>query len=742
MNAETDVTAQRKSPRGSCTSSPSPRKSSSPKKQREPSGQQGPLDERPKAERSASESPADGDSSHAHRRSDSIGSSLLAHMHSLAFQCEDDQHHASASTWRSTAAAFRSWARSMAPLFVALLAAFVLVAFFVGSSIARKVHPEALQASGCTDCIEHMARLYNELNTSIDPCWDPVAYVCGNVRWDSDLVSDALTDMLTRWYHHGAAFLEQRRKSPVSALYQACMSRGSDTDKRPREILEFLRGRGLPWPRRSIDFGFDKDALDVILDLLINWGVSSIMEYSLCMSYNHITLRRASWFNYSKVEGRRLKYVQTMYHLYGAGDTPLAQMRDLVADEERFLRIAFHALASANRVVMKLRMVHLDLLTPNVSSDRWLEYLNKHLRPHRLLPNDNLLVVDKVVTTTTNALFERFSNADLLEQVAWGFIDKYSFANSYAAAVATYGDEEAVARFNPGMCYMLTENRYRKRLFFERSAALGGSLFMGNVSAIFEDLRNTTQRLISGAATWIDPQARNEAAAIVSLTHFEPFRSANNTSLETLPRQFHSPFDGWMKAAELHRRTFPGWPLNDSMLHRHGMYSFPVEYEYWWNTLYVNPAMAAAPFFYIGAPPSVNYGGFGASVAGQLIGSFLDSKRSVRSWMSRKTRKVFEDKVSCANGRYSVLMNVAAAQIAYRAFREQYADEPSRYVVGKNVSLTPDMLFFVTLCRTMCGVGEMCSRVLRNMAAFGRAFSCKPHAPMNPSRKCSFFEQA
>ncbi|KAH7944630.1 hypothetical protein HPB52_022215 [Rhipicephalus sanguineus] len=426
------------------------------------------------------------------------------------------------------------------------------------------------------------------------------------------------------------------------------------------------------------------------------------------MSYNHITLWRASWYNYSKVDGQRLKYVQAMYHLYGAGDTPLAHMRDLVADEEKFLRIANEAIASANHVVMKLRVVHLDLLTPNVSSDRWLEYLNKHLRPHRLLPNDNLLVVDKVVTTTANRMLESFSNADILEQVAWSFIDKYSFANSYAAAVVTFGDEESVALFRPSMCYVFTESRFRRWLFLERTAALGGSLFLGNLSGIFEDVRNATQRLLSDAAPWIDLPARAEAASI---------------------------------AAEMHRRKFPGWPLNDTMLHRHGAYSLPAEYEYWWNTLFLNPALAAPPMFYMGAPPSINYGGYGAAIARQLTGSFLDTKRAVRSWMSRKTRKVLEHKVSCAAGRSSVLMQVAAVQVAYRAFREQHADEPRRYVVSKHVSLTPDMLFFVTLCRSLCGMGKLCSRVLRNMAAFGRAFSCKHNAPMNPTKKCSFFEQ-
>ncbi|KAH8036397.1 hypothetical protein HPB51_000208 [Rhipicephalus microplus] len=262
------------------------------------------------------------------------------------------------------------------------------------------------------------------------------------------------------------------------------------------------------------------------------------LTYSLYMSFNHITVRRASWYNYSKVDGRRIKYVQAMYHLYGASDTPLAQVRDLVADEEKFLRIATYALSNANRVVMKLRMVHLDMLTPNVSSHRWLKYLNKHLHPHHLVPSDNLLLVDMIVTTTISMLFEGYLVLHILHsvhrrgsatqtcwnQLAWGFIDEYSFTNSYTAAVATYGDEEAVARFVPGMCYMITENRFRRRIFLERSVALGGSIFLGSVTAIFEKLRNTTQRLISEATTWIDAEARTEAVAIVSLTHFEPFK--------------------------------------------------------------------------------------------------------------------------------------------------------------------------------------------------------------------------
>ncbi|XP_065311649.1 membrane metallo-endopeptidase-like 1 isoform X2 [Dermacentor albipictus] len=487
------------------------------------------------------------------------------------------------------------------------------------------------------------------------------------------------------------------------------------------------------------------------------------IAYSLHMAYSEVSVHRAKWLNYSKAYGKRLEYVRSMYRLYGAGDTPLAQLRDLVADEDAWVRAVTDGIASSNRVIMKLRLAHLDQLTPNVSSHRWLDYLNEHLRPHRLSPDDKLLLVDKIVSTVTNNLFERFSNAAILEQVAWRFIQDYSYANSYAAAVATFGNIEAVARFRPRNCYSFTESRFQKWLFVWRVREQLQPPLLSTVNAIFEDLRNTTQQLLSDAAPWIDPAARIEAVAILQRLHLEPFWSlfgaegfkptlplgAIRKYLDAFPTQFSSPLKGWMQAADLHRRTFPGWPLNDSLLHRHGEYSFPVQYDYWWNSVFLHLAVAAPPMFYTDAPASVNYAAFGTAVARQLVrgfdpqkGAFLDSNRTVRSWMSRATREELQKKISCAGGRSSVLMDVAAAQVAYRAFQEHRAAEPRRYAVSKDISLTPDMLFFVTLCRSLCGRGELCPKVLSNMAAFSRAFSCKPDAPMNRADKCSFFEQA
>ncbi|XP_050032436.2 uncharacterized protein [Dermacentor andersoni] len=275
--------AQRKSSHSRRTSSPA-RKASSPKKHREPE----PAHASPHTQRTtAHDSPVDSRPGPARKRSHSIGSASLARMKNLALSGREDQRRPSESSWRRATVAGLSCARAVTPLcyfFAALVGAVVLTALILGSSATRKAHHKAFQYKGCTSrgCQEHLERLSNSMNKTVDPCRDPTAYVCDNVRWHSEIMTDALTDLLVRWYQLGATFLEkQRRPSPASALYQGCVSREGHTYERLEEVLSFLRDRGLHWPRRVTGVGATKHALDVILDLLINWGVPFWLEISL-----------------------------------------------------------------------------------------------------------------------------------------------------------------------------------------------------------------------------------------------------------------------------------------------------------------------------------------------------------------------------------------------------------------------------------------------------------------------------
>lgn len=62
---------------------------------------------------------------------------------------------------------------------------------------------------------------------------------------------------------------------------------------------------------------------------------------------------------------------------------------------------------SPNGVPLKLQMAEIGNFTPSLNAALWLTLLNKHLRPHLLQPDDELLAVGDVVGTALNQIFRR-----------------------------------------------------------------------------------------------------------------------------------------------------------------------------------------------------------------------------------------------------------------------------------------------------------------------------------------------
>ncbi|KAK8763274.1 hypothetical protein V5799_034118 [Amblyomma americanum] len=637
---------------------------------------------------------------------------------------------------------------------------------------ARKLERSSVcNTAGC----QYLAsEILGRLDRNVDPCKDIEAHVCGSIRWKSELITDTATDMIRLWQMRGAAYLNvKRRLEGAFALYRACMDPGRDS---LRQLVSFMRERGLRWPEYG---SMGRHALNVLLDLLLNWGVPFWFEMSLRKLPNH---------------------------------TRDSQTRRGVTVVQIRLRLASFA-------------------TPNISSDMWLSYLNEHMSPHRFQPDDYILADDLSLATSMNGLFGRYSNEDMLYALGWWFAQQFSVIASLDGGVASYGSAVLAQANRPIDCYTLAESRFRRQLFLERAHASLGTTGMQQVEEILEKIRNTTIGLLE-STPWLDDGARKEGAAIVAATTFEAWKpdlgSAANDQVSfgglvelpsaahyerrftealqaseehetrgignqaargfpfaartTLPvalrdrrglasdqsgdenRQaqrlrpsYSTAVQGWIETAKAHKGRLPNWPRDESLQHRHLSYSQLAQYDYWWNSLFLQMAAFAEPLFVPDTSLSAaNYGGLGFVVAKHLVKAFdfkrgtrLDSKRTIRSWISGPSLSAYERKIACT-GDNRLLDHIAALEVALAAAfgpveverknGSMSADDSRIRLPRSSEVYSPEMVFFLVYCRATCGLkAPGCGDVLRRVARFGRAFRCPANSPMTSAPTCSFF---
>ncbi|XP_072140142.1 uncharacterized protein [Dermacentor andersoni] len=228
---------------------------------------------------------------------------------------------------------------------------------------------------------------------------------------------------------------------------------------------------------------------------------------------------------------------------------------------------------------------------------------------------------------------------------------------------------------------------------------------------------------------------------------------------------------GWIDSAIRYKLLSPNWPLDDSLLHRHLSYATLVQYDHWWNSAFLQMAAFAEPLFYLDGPPSANYGGLGVVLARHLFkaydyahGTQLDADRNVRPWMSRSSLESFENKLACVNDSSWMMAHLAAIEIAYAAAfgsgsvrggqtAAEDGERKSNWLPGlQRKAVSPEMVFFLVYCRSSCRSRHgdrrgqsnphrrRCGEVLKRVAAFGRAFKCRPDSRMMSwGPKCSFF---
>ncbi|XP_075726098.1 uncharacterized protein LOC142767752 [Rhipicephalus microplus] len=572
----------------------------------------------------------------------------------------------------------------------------VLLLFRHRLSIAQIPRNESpCKSAGC----QHLVReVIERLNTSVDPCDDIEAHVCGVMKWENGLITDTATKMMRMWMRRGAQYLESKSKREAAfSLYSACLAPAEECVS---QLKAFMKGRGMTWPQYGVDNS--QHAVYVMLDLLINWGVPFWFEMSLrrlpndarySLYINRVPMNK--WRRQQQVSedmGHLKEYTKVFYDVYGASKEDRSHIDKLLKLEKDIYAVIeppdFEDKIQPGALTETLVSIgSTALFISSYNSKTWLGFLNELLQPHQFTMEDYILVDDIGLSRTMVEILMQFSNMDMLYTLGWWFAQQFSVMASQDGSIASYGSATTAAANRQSDCYALAESRFRRQLFLQRAHASLGYPGMRQVDDIFSNIRDTTVTLLR-SLPWMDEAARNEAVAIVEATEIEVWRRNLGNHNDDDDSRERPPIDS-------------------------------------------------------------------------MHGSQLDAKRRRRRWVSDSTSASYQRKLGCEGQSIKTMEHVAALEVAHAAaFGATGTDGKSLSradangadrLPGQWQALSPHMVFFLVYCHSTCesreGSGGLsgrrtvrCGDVLKRVASFGRAFGCPAGSPMTSSvPKCSFF---
>ncbi|KAK8786459.1 hypothetical protein V5799_023765 [Amblyomma americanum] len=293
-------------------------------------------------------------------------------------------------------------------------------------------------------------------------------------------------------------------------------------------------------------------------------------------------------------------------------------------------------------------------------------------------------------------------------------------------------------------------------------------------SAVDGVLTSVTQTAIDLflKTTWIDAESREVAVdklRRVSTALWPPDAQMNASETDALLEHFPEPRDDlfryWLDAlaarrALLGRRDLEGAFLSEDVQSQRALF----RYHYYANELAVSLQALYSPLFVEGGGRAVNLAGLGAQYAAALARAFdprgvlLEGRGSASGlWWGRASYHEYEQRTTAcgtavptngSGGTLEPFEGVAAIEIAYAAFNtaRSMSDRARWWKRRDFLGLSEDQAFFVTFCQAYCAREPSdrqrlsCTLPLKNYRPFAAAFTCPAASPMNPHKRCGFFE--
>ncbi|XP_075550134.1 endothelin-converting enzyme 1-like [Dermacentor variabilis] len=665
------------------------------------------------------------------------------------------------------------WTMALPVATVLLIAAL----FFLSPLWGRRASVGRSGGTCTTDeCYRVADILAKSLNRTEDPCVDFDSFVCSKWKPRSEFISNfevemnrihmrRVADLLLNGNPHFHASAKSTR------FIRKCTGQTENPEKL-KALTDFADRLGIPWPynKTAVD-SIDVNPLLVVFELSVRWGIYIWFDAifralgtgrrAQRAFHIQVTDKPSAWLNFVRTLERnnaRERYYQDFCHLYHVECQSGTELQQLFSVESAVLLILDNTIDRGRNRIAKMKTKKLADLTLNVTLEEWMALVKVHAPEFHDPRQFPFYFSNAMLPVAINDIFYRHRRADIMEHLAWRFVQQHTVLGSPSGHLIFAGNLESAARLMSVDCYNMASEKLGILLAAESAFSLFTAAERQRATSLLKNLTDLAINTVN-LLPWSENGRRYVASKMARLDVVMFPQDLENLDedlsymysgfLDMKQHSNDSLLDYWLDATETLQN------LNDTsyefMQFRWRTYLQElIDYEYWSNQLRVSQAALEAPLFSASSASvlrAATFGGFGALYLSRIFGIMNPSmiKADQRADMARRVGldiiELTLRSLQCSSGFDGVLSDSVALVAAWHAFKHfapLAAKGINRLLSIGNSSFTDEQVFFIVFCLSLCDVDSPhpCNVRLNNFAPFSEAFSCPLGAPMNVPDRC------
>ncbi|XP_037500997.1 neprilysin-1-like [Rhipicephalus sanguineus] len=637
------------------------------------------------------------------------------------------------------------------------------------------------------DCAAFGKELHAAINWSIDPCQDFHAFVCGG--WDDPLrqkttESRMVAAALDLAIQEAKADLVQQGNAPqqrskATNFFGSCIIAGTQKQNNLKEFADLRHSLGLLWPERNLSD--TTHPLDIMVNLALNWEMNFLFDLGAVAVRQSIALliSRGRMDNVWEENLRRArtieayeKYVNDYYDVLKVNGSQIGvTAAELLDIEKTIIKAKYEFLYGPSRQDW-FKVSALDGKTPSVPAGLWLTLLRKHDKQYDWKGEDTAIVEDVKILENLEHLLKALGHDKLITGMSWIFIQTHLWAVYGEPSLRFTGKDEELVQMQERGCMEYVGSRLGllgwAKYFTDTYRNKDDRL---HVTSFLHRINEQTKRLIN-KLSWMDSQ--NKLMVFSKLDKMSRVVLPSDSFFDAKKREeLYSVFP------DMSGNTFVTNLVNASKVyqrlrnHEHfaDVYSIRMVprygrelYLYLANSMAIALVTLSPPMYYKDATLAIKYGAMGSFVAREMARAFdemgvtVDDTGKREPWLGAEAAAAYANKANCdvRGGSDSApwrpiraLPVMPGLEIAFEAFIAAVAVDYRALVDFKVLYLemfTDLQIFFVAYCYSLCSkrthtMLDECNVPAMNSPIFAEVFHCPVNSPMNPPKKCTFFDR-